>query len=523
MNRNSAAVHAASCGLRRSSQRSSVDSANAKASRVAAAASAKCRFIARPVCPGRPGTVRGACELVQFTRSIGRMTERARRRIPDATVARLPVYLRSLLEIAGDSTTVSSERLAELAGVNAAKVRKDLSYLGSYGTRGVGYDVEYLLFQMSRELGLTQHWPVVIVGIGNLGHALANYGGFGASGLPRRRAGRRRPRQGRPAGGAAARSGRSTSSPRSCGPTTSPSASSPRRPSRRRTSPTGSSPPAITSILNFAPAVLTVPTGVSLRKVDLAVELQILSFHQQRRGPKSGGGATATATPPSRWPSATDAAARCRSTSRCTRQPPASGAAVPRGRRRQVAVGKVRGSARSRRRRCTSSRPSRSPSWTRIARRHGRPSAVRAGRGRGLPARDHRHRRSDGRRAGVRRRARPPGCGSTPPTTPSTARSRSRPASAEGRLLVTFATGGRSPALRVLAARALRGRARTGVRSPARHARRRSSRAHRAVASPTEHPGWKRALDSGMLELIREGHLAEAKERLQACLSSSSD
>ena len=111
------------------------------------------------------------------------MSDRARRRIPEATVARLPVYLRSLLEIGDDATTVSSERLAELAGVNAAKVRKDLSYLGSYGTRGVGYDVEYLLFQMSRELGLTQHWPVVIVGIGNLGHALANYGGFDASGF----------------------------------------------------------------------------------------------------------------------------------------------------------------------------------------------------------------------------------------------------------------------------------------------------------------------------------------------------
>src|SRR5438094_7683517 len=106
------------------------------------------------------------------------------RRIPEATVARLPVYLRSLLETAeGKVTTISSERLAELAGVNAAKVRKDLSYLGSYGTRGVGYDVEYLLFQMNRELGLTQHWPVVIVGVGNLGQALANYGGFGASGF----------------------------------------------------------------------------------------------------------------------------------------------------------------------------------------------------------------------------------------------------------------------------------------------------------------------------------------------------
>src|ERR1051325_4952458 len=103
----------------------------------------------------------------------------ASRRIPEATVARLPVDLRCLLEM-NDSTTVtvSSERLAELAGVNAAKVRKDLSYLGSYGTRGVGYDVEYLLFQISRELGLTQDWPVAIVGLGNLGHALANYRGF---------------------------------------------------------------------------------------------------------------------------------------------------------------------------------------------------------------------------------------------------------------------------------------------------------------------------------------------------------
>src|SRR5881398_2627909 len=108
----------------------------------------------------------------------------ASRRIPEATVARLPVYLRSLLEVAeAKTTTISSERLAELAGVNAAKVRKDLSYLGSYGTRGVGYDVEFLLYQISRELGLNQDWPVVIVGVGHLGHALANYRGFSARGF----------------------------------------------------------------------------------------------------------------------------------------------------------------------------------------------------------------------------------------------------------------------------------------------------------------------------------------------------
>src|SRR5258707_15358492 len=107
------------------------------------------------------------------------------RRIPEATVARLPVYLRILLDQSESGTAnVSSEELADLAGVNAAKVRKDLSYLGSYGTRGVGYEVEYLVFQMSRELGLTQDWPVVIVGVGNLGQALANYAGFGDRGFP---------------------------------------------------------------------------------------------------------------------------------------------------------------------------------------------------------------------------------------------------------------------------------------------------------------------------------------------------
>src|SRR6266513_43263 len=106
------------------------------------------------------------------------------RRIPEATVARLPVYLRSLLETAEAKVrTISSERLAELAGVNAAKVRKDLSYLGSYGTRGVGYDVEYLLYEISRELGLTRDWPVVIVGVGSLGQALSNYPGFQARGF----------------------------------------------------------------------------------------------------------------------------------------------------------------------------------------------------------------------------------------------------------------------------------------------------------------------------------------------------
>src|SRR6266566_10153357 len=99
--------------------------------------------------------------------------------IPEATVARLPVYLRALYGLAERGiSTVASEELAAAAGVNSAKLRKDLSHLGSYGIRGVGYDVDYLVYQVSRTLGLTQDWPVVIIGAGNLGRALANYGGF---------------------------------------------------------------------------------------------------------------------------------------------------------------------------------------------------------------------------------------------------------------------------------------------------------------------------------------------------------
>jgi len=208
---------------------------------------------------------------------------RARRRIPEATVARLPVYLRSLLEVAADGqTTISSERLAEMAGVNAAKVRKDLSYLGSYGTRGVGYDVEYLLFQMNRELGLTQDWPVVIVGIGNLGQALAGYGGFGERGFPV---------------GALVDADRSKVGTRLGSHVVMHIDDLPEVVAERAIAIGVIATPAsaaqdvadrlvaagVTSILNFAPAILSVPDGVSLRKVDLAVELQILSFYQQRR------------------------------------------------------------------------------------------------------------------------------------------------------------------------------------------------------------------------------------------------
>jgi redox-sensing transcriptional repressor len=215
---------------------------------------------------------------------VGSMATTPRgRRIPEATVARLPVYLRILLELSeGGTVGVSSEELADLAGVNAAKVRKDLSYLGTYGTRGVGYEVEYLIYQVRRELGLTHDWPVVIVGAGNLGQALAGYGGFSQRGFPVAALVDIDP----------AKVGALIGSVRvrhldelpaivraervSIGVVATPGAAAQEAADRLVKA-------GVTSILNFAPFVLSVPPGVMVRKVDLAVELQILSYYEQRR------------------------------------------------------------------------------------------------------------------------------------------------------------------------------------------------------------------------------------------------
>ncbi len=198
-------------------------------------------------------------------------------------MARLPLYLRALGSLAEDGvSTVSSEELATAAGVNSAKLRKDLSYLGSYGTRGVGYDVDYLVFQVSRELGLTQDWPVVIVGLGHLGHALANYGGFASRGFAIRAL--------------------VDADPAIVG---TEIAGLPVTPLERLEKVVGDlgvaigviATPAqvaqevcdrlvaagVSSILNFAPSVLSVPDHVEVRKVDMSIELQILAFHEQRK------------------------------------------------------------------------------------------------------------------------------------------------------------------------------------------------------------------------------------------------
>lgn len=209
--------------------------------------------------------------------------QRPRRRIPEATVARLPVYLRILTEqLDAGVASMSSDELAEFAGLNAAKVRKDLSYLGSYGTRGVGYDVDFLVYQIRRDLGLTHDWPVVIVGAGNLGQALAGYGGFGDRGFP--------------VGGIVdideAKIGAVVGGVRVRHMDDLPQVVAAREISIGVIATPGPAAQqaadalvaaGVTSLLNFAPTVLAVPHGISVRKVDLAVELQILSYYEQRR------------------------------------------------------------------------------------------------------------------------------------------------------------------------------------------------------------------------------------------------
>jgi redox-sensing transcriptional repressor len=198
-------------------------------------------------------------------------------------VARLPVYLRALTALAEEGVaTVSSEELAAAAGVGSAKLRKDLSHLGSYGTRGVGYDVEYLVYQISRELGLTQDWRVVIVGAGNLGHALANYGGFASRGftvvamldaddalIGEEIAGIR-------VDPISELERIVVDEHAHIGVVATPASSAQAVCDRLVAA-------GVTSVLNFAPCVLDVPEGVMVRKVDLSTELQILAFHEQRR------------------------------------------------------------------------------------------------------------------------------------------------------------------------------------------------------------------------------------------------
>ena len=204
------------------------------------------------------------------------------RNIPEATVARLPVYLRALAALADQGLSIcSSNDLATAAGVNPAKLRKDLSYLGSYGTRGVGYDVEYLRYHVARALGQTQDWDVVIVGVGRLGSALCAYNGFSSRGIRIAALVDSDPAKvgTKIAGITVAPMSKLSSLVRDHGVAIAVIAT----PGAAAQEVADALVAAgITSILNFAPAVVSVPDDVTVRKVDLSIELQILAYHEQR-------------------------------------------------------------------------------------------------------------------------------------------------------------------------------------------------------------------------------------------------
>jgi redox-sensing transcriptional repressor len=203
--------------------------------------------------------------------------------MPSASIERLPVYLRVLSDLAARGVVgTSSTELADLAGVGPAQLRKDLSYLGSHGTRGVGYDVVRLRARVSAALGVAQELQVAIVGVGNLGHALANYSGFAARGFTV---------------AALLDSSPSVVGQEVAGRLVEDVARLEEVVRERAVSIVVIATPGeqaqavcdavvaagVREILSFAPCALQVPPGVELRSVDVGSELQILAFHSQAR------------------------------------------------------------------------------------------------------------------------------------------------------------------------------------------------------------------------------------------------
>jgi redox-sensing transcriptional repressor len=232
--------------------------------------------------PPAPTAAEITAPIPRVVAEVPAARERARA-IPEAAVARLAVYLRVLSGMQDQgSGTVSSEELAAAAGVNSAKLRKDLSYIGSYGTRGVGYEVAVLIEEIERILGLTRKQSVAVVGIGNLGHALANYGGFPGRGFPVTALFDVDPDLiGVPVGGLPVE--HIDDIPTICAEREVSIGVIATPPPAAQTVCDRLVEAGVQCILNFAPVVLQVPDHVEVRKVDLAVELQVLSFHVARR------------------------------------------------------------------------------------------------------------------------------------------------------------------------------------------------------------------------------------------------
>lgn len=198
--------------------------------------------------------------------------------IPRKTVYRLSIYQRCLQMLRENGIeTVSSDALSRAAGVKSPQLRKDLAYFGNFGTRGLGYNVEMLSGRINQVLGTTRLQPVILIGVGNLGSALLHYGGFNKEGFEIVAAFDHEPNRARNAplsvpiypmesmpGFIAAQSVKLA--------ILAVPASGAQQVVNQLTS------SGIQAILNFAPVVLEVPEQVVVNNVDLAVELENLSY-----------------------------------------------------------------------------------------------------------------------------------------------------------------------------------------------------------------------------------------------------
>jgi redox-sensing transcriptional repressor len=206
------------------------------------------------------------------------MRDGDKRHVPSVTVPRLALYLRKLRELrAGGVERVSSKDLAAMIDLNAAQIRKDFSYFGEFGTRGVGYAVPRLIAEITRSLGLDHTWNVIIVGAGLLGTALARYRGFAEQGFKLTGmfdssatvigadfgSGRVRPIEGLEEFCAETRVDIAL--------VTVPVAEAQATVDRLVAA-------GVRAILNFAPVKVVAPKDVTVRPVDLSSELMFLSF-----------------------------------------------------------------------------------------------------------------------------------------------------------------------------------------------------------------------------------------------------
>lgn len=112
------------------------------------------------------------------------VSKRNSKEIPDIVIGRLPVYLRTLRLLADEGRDVtSSQELGEHLGISSAQIRKDLSHFGEFGKQGTGYNITFLCNQLQKILNVDRVWPIVLVGAGSLGNAIANYAGFESRGF----------------------------------------------------------------------------------------------------------------------------------------------------------------------------------------------------------------------------------------------------------------------------------------------------------------------------------------------------